>query len=59
LPWLAYLLPIKDTTWLAIAVGVGGVLSAFGIIWLFKINKKEQEKTEEIVKKRELVSEAV
>lgn len=57
LPWLAYLLPIKDATWLAVAIGVGALLSAVGIIWLFKINNKEYEKTAEFVKERERVHE--
>lgn len=46
LPWLAYLLPIENKTWFAVAVGVGAVLSVVGVIWLMIINKKEQDDAE-------------
>jgi sterol desaturase/sphingolipid hydroxylase (fatty acid hydroxylase superfamily) len=54
LPWLAYLLPIEDKLWLAIAVGIGAVLSGVSVIWLLAINKKEQHEPEKkSVQKRE------
>jgi flagellar basal body-associated protein FliL len=54
LPWLAYLLPIEGKLWLAIAVGIGAVLSGVSVIWLLAINKKEQREPEKkSVQKRE------
>ncbi|UPT67883.1 MAG: hypothetical protein M0D57_04260 [Sphingobacteriales bacterium JAD_PAG50586_3] len=46
LPWLAYLLPIDDKLWLAVAVGIGAVVSGVSVIWLLLINKKEQDRPE-------------
>jgi hypothetical protein len=46
LPWLAYLLPIENKTWLAVAIGIGAVLSIISVIWLLALNKKEQEEAE-------------
>lgn len=47
LPWLAFLLPISSPVWLGVAVGVGGLLSAVGVLWLLALNKKEQEEDKE------------
>lgn len=46
LPWLACLLPIQDKVWLAVAVGIGAVLSGVSVIWLLSINKKGQDNPE-------------
>jgi len=40
LPWLAFLLPIDNNLWLAVAVAVAALLSGISVIWAMAIRSK-------------------